>query len=246
MRTFLALFKRELATYFMSPAAYVTMVVTLIVTGAGFWLQITLPTDEPFRAEVAVFLLPTLWLMALIMATALTMRLFAEEKKAGTLESLMTVPVTETQVVLGKYFAALAMYILTFLPTISYIFLARKFSFGIEKPDIGALCAGYLVFFLSGAFYLATGLAVSSMCRNQITAAVVSFALLCGLFLIAALLPFVLTGTPAEVALFLSAAEHMKEAGRGVIDSRPLILYVSGTIFMLFATVKILESRRWI
>lgn len=246
MKIFWTLLNRELATYFMSAAAYVTMVVTLAVTGAGFWLQMTLPTDESFRPDVAVFLLPTLWLMALIAATVLTMRLFAEEKKSGTLESLMTVPVTEIQVVLGKYVAAVAMFALTFLPTVSYIFIARRCSFGMEPVDLGALAAGYLCFFLIGAFYLSMGLAVSCMCRNQITAAIVTFSLFCCLFMGVSLLPYVASGMPAEVAAFLSPVEHVKDFGRGAVDTRPVVFYAGGTIFMLFATTRILESRRWI
>ncbi|TFH16929.1 MAG: hypothetical protein E4H02_04300 [Lentisphaerales bacterium] len=246
MRNFLTLWRRELDGYFVSSAAYVMSVVVLAITGLGFWGQARLNCGEPLRLDILVFWLPTIWLMVMIVATVLTMRLFAEEKRSGTIEALMTAPVTDAEVVLGKYASALTVFAVTFLPTILYPLVLRRFSSGIGPIDGGALLSGYAMFVLMGAFYASVGLFMSAVSRSQIVAAVMSFAALCGIFLLPGVLDHAIGGSGVAILRFLSAFEHIQDSSRGIVDTRAIVLYISCTWFMLFATTKVLESRRWV
>ncbi len=246
MRELATLWRRELASYLSSPATFVGMVLVLTVTGLGFALQAVLSRGEPLRLDIMVFWLPTLWLMVLISATALTARLFAEEKKSGTIETLMTAPVTEAQVVLGKYGASLVVFVLTFLPTTSYVWFLHKFSAGMETLDTRALVVGYGMFFLMGAFYVSVGVLVSAMSRNLTVAAIAGFSVLCLLFLLLGTIGHVLIGKGLFFMEVASPFQHIADYSRGVIDSRQIIFYLSGIAFSLFAAVKVVESRRWL
>ena len=253
MRNFLVLWRKELATYFISMAAYITTVVVLIVTGLDFSFRAMLSRGEPLQLDDLSWL-PTLWVMVLMVATILTMRLFAEEKRSGTIESLMTAPVTETEVVLGKYAAALTVFVVIFAPTASHIFILRRFSSGVASIDILAVACGYLMLLLIGAFYVSIGLLLSSLSRSQIVSAVSCFAVLCVLFLLVSSLDQLVRDQAvtalqykgARVLEYISAFRHVKDFSRGVLDTRPVVLYLSGIALMLFSTIKVLESRRWL
>jgi ABC-2 type transport system permease protein len=245
MRNFFTIWRRELTAYFVSPAAYVTMVLVLGVTGIGFWLGAKISAGAPVKMDVLLFWLPTLWLMVMIVASVTTMRLFAEEKRSGTIETLMTAPVTEAEVVLGKYAAALTLFIVIFAPTAAYTPILRKFSSGMEVVDPRQIMTGYLIVFLIGAFYVSVGVLMSALMRSQVAAAIGSFAVLCVLFALVSVLGPVFEGDLSEVFNSVSAIKHVKEFSRGVIDLRAIVLYVSGTALMLFMSVKALESRRW-
>ena len=253
MRNFLVLWRKELATYFISMAAYVTTVVVLAVTGLDFSFRAMLSRGELLQFDTLSWL-PTLWVMVLMVATILTMRMFAEEKRSGTLEMLMTVPVTETEVVLGKYAAALTLFILIFAPTASYVFILRRFSTAMGPIDVLPIACGYLMLLLIGAFYVSIGLLLSSLSRSQIVSAVTCFSVLCVVFLLVSSLEQVLRDQAvtalqyrvARVLEYLSAFRHVRDFSRGVLDSRPVVLYLSGIALMLFTTTKVLESRRWL
>ena len=122
------LWRRELSAFFVSPAAYVTTFVVLVVTGMGFWAFARNSVNAPPRVDVLLFMLPTVWLMLLIVATVSTMRSFADEKKSGSFESLMTAPLTESEAVLGKYAACLTFFCIVFLPTLLYLPILARFS----------------------------------------------------------------------------------------------------------------------
>ena len=246
MRELVTLWRRELASYFTSPAVFVAMVLVLAVTGVGFSMQAALSRGSPLRVDILVFWLPTLWLMVLISATMLTARLFAEEKRSGTIETLMTAPVTESQVVLGKYAAALVVFVVTFLPTTSYMWFLRRFSSGMDTIDARALVAGYGMFFLMGAFYVSIGVLVSAMSRNVTVAAIACFALLIMLFILLGAAGHVLMGKGMFFPAIVSPFAHISDYSRGVMDSRHIVFYLSGIAFSLFAAVKVVESRRWL
>lgn len=253
MRNFLVLWRKELATYFISMAAYVTTIVVLIVAGLDFSLRAVFSRGEVLQLD-SLSGLPTLWIMVLMVATILTMRMFAEEKRLGTLEMLMTAPVTEAEVVLGKYAAALTLFFFIFLPTVTYAFVLRRYSSGIESIDPLPIACGYLMLLLIGAFYISIGLLLSSLSRSQIVSAVSCFSVLCILFLLVSSLDEVVRDQAvtafqykaARVLEYLSAFRHIRDFSRGVIDSRPVVLYLSGIALMLFSTMKVLESRRWL
>lgn len=244
MRHFRILWRRELAAYLVSPSTYVTMFAVLAVVGWGFWFTAKCSRGEPVRIDILLFQTPTLLAMLLIAATVLTMRLFAEEKRSGTIETLMTAPVTEVSIVLGKYAAALTLFAVMFAPTAAYAFILQKNSDGLELLDTRSIATGYLIFFLIGAFYLSVGVLTSSLSGSQTVAAVFSFSVMFFLF-IAGGLSSVTRGKVAAAVAYVSPFQHILDFSRGVIDTGPIVLYLSGIALMLFATVKVLESRRW-
>jgi ABC-2 type transport system permease protein len=242
MRNFFAIWSRELASCFLSPVAYVTMVIFLAVTGATFFSLLILGSGTNTTVCGILFETITFWVTILI--TVVSMRLFAEERRIGTLEPLMTAPVTELQVVLGKYFGALFFLIIVLAPTVSFVFLADWLSPGIDRIDFGALQGGCLIVLLFSAFCVALGELVSLLCRNQISSALgcltaVWFVILFGPLVSG--LPFGIGG----IGEYVSAMRHLDEFTAGTIDTRPIVLYLSGTWLVLFICVRALESRRW-
>ncbi len=246
MRTVWAIFKRELAAAFYTPLAYVILVVFLLWNGGTFVLLLQQFAANPeitgsrgplqllFGGSI-LFFLPIL-----LFCPALTMRSFAEERRAGTLESLMTAPVRDVEVVLAKYLAALLVYIVLWTPTILYALVIRKFG----AVDWGALAAGYLGTLLLGAALLALGVLASALARSQVTAFIMAFALTSGLFL-AGLGKYVFE-SEAQQALFshLNQWEHMEEFAVGVVDTRRVVYYLSVAALALFQSVRVLESRK--
>lgn len=247
MSAFLTLWRKELTGYFLSPIAYIVTIFFLVVMGAIFSLLVSVLAEGPAGVTVMNLLFgsPFFWMTMLVIVPVLTMRLIAEEKKSGTIETLMTAPVSDTAVVLAKYAGALSFYAIMWLPTATYVFVLQRFSALMAPIDLGPMAGGYLGALLVGMFYLAIGLFCSSLTSNQIVAAITSFAAMIVLFL-GGLLDYVAHQELARaISQHLSSYAHMLEFSRGQIDSRPVVFYLSGTALMLFATVKVLESRRW-
>ncbi|MBU1693366.1 MAG: ABC transporter permease [Verrucomicrobia bacterium] len=247
MKTFLTLWRKELAAYFLSPIAYVVMIFFLVVFGFSFWLLVSVLVQGPAGVSVMQELFGSLffWITLLVAAPVLTMRLFTEEKTSGTLETLMTAPVTDTEVVLAKYFGALGFYLILWLPTVAYAVVLRAFSPLTASVDLGPMLGGYLGALLVGAFYLSVGVFCSSLASNQIMAAISCFAGI-GVVFFAGFMAFLARSDAARDAFaYISSVSHMLDFARGLVDTRPIILYVTLTAFMLFAAVKVIESRRW-
>jgi ABC-type transport system involved in multi-copper enzyme maturation permease subunit len=313
-----SLLRREFAAYFLSPIGYVVLVVFLAVTGHLFAQTLNLLTATgPKGTEwpmQTMFADERFWLVFLFIPPLLTMRLFAEERGSGTLEMLMTAPLRDWQVVLAKYLACLAFYVVVWLPTLVYLpallgaqmpvvraawtpssilllsglavllvgglllwprlgtngrLVSLGLIFGgaavagvggwlhytrdaehlLEIPirlDNAPVLATYLGMFLAGAMFLAVGLLVSSLVRDQMVAAILALAI--GLvFIGAGFWPPTQDGSFASrLVYFFSVPLHFHETfTRGRIDTRPLVLYVSTAVFCLFMTVRMLERRRW-
>jgi ABC-2 type transport system permease protein len=236
MRTVFAIFQREFASYFDSPLAYIVVPAFLGLVG-GF----TLYFQDIIAAGVASMRTVFFWsaVFYLLLIPAVTMRLFAEEKRTGSIELLVTLPVTEGQMVLGKFLAALSLMTVALGLTATYpVTLAA-----LGSPDWGPIFGGYLGLFLLGASFTAIGTAASALTNNQ----VVSFLIA----LIICLLPFAsgyaLAKVPAAilpVVQYLSFEYHFNNLARGVIDSRDLFFY--GTVVALFLHIAVfaLERRR--
>lgn len=314
-----SLVRREFAAYFLSPVAYVVLVVFLAVTGHLFAVTLGLLTASgPKGAEwpmQTMFADERFWFVFLFIPPLLTMRLFAEEWSNGTLEMLMTAPLRDWQVVLSKYLACLAFYVVLWLPTLAYLpallgasapvydagawnatgialvaglgttlvgllLLLPRLGTGARAVSAAMIVAGviaaavggwlhyraaaphlleipvaldpypvlatYLGMFLAGAMFLALGLLVSSMVGNQLVAALIALALSL-LFLVAGFWrPEQDGGTLYQTLYFFSVPLHFDRAfTRGIVDTRPVILYTSVAAFCLFLTVRSLESRRW-
>jgi len=248
MSAFFTLWRRELAAYFLSPIAYVMMMFFLVIMGCGFWiLANALTADGAEGAPIMRILFDSFffWIPMLTLVPVLTMRLFAEEKRSGTIEMLMTAPVSDTAVVLAKYFGALSFYVVIWAPTVLYVVILRGFSPMSTPPDLGPIAASYLGALLIGAFYLAVGLVCSALTRNQIVAAIICFAALCALFFVGFIAFISRVDTVRDVATYFCSLAHMRDFVRGSVDSRPVVFYLSGTALMLFLAVKLVESRKW-
>jgi ABC-2 type transport system permease protein len=242
MRTLLLIWRRELESVFLSPVAYVAMALYCVTAGLTFLKAVESNVGQQEAPETLLFVSIFFWMPLFV--TSITMRLFAEEKRSGTIETLMTAPVTDLQVVVGKFLGALSFLVVAAGPCIGAAYIMIWLSPGIDVLDTGAMFGGMLILLLMAALCVAIGLLASLFSRNQIVAAIACFCAICLPFLIrpaAAVLPF---GSD-RVLEFLSAEAHIVDFSRGSVDSRPLVLYLSGMAFLLFASVKILESRRW-
>jgi ABC-2 type transport system permease protein len=231
----LTIARRELGAYFNSPIAYIVITVFLLVSGYLFFAQVFLVGDATMRDFFGISPL-----IFIFFAPAITMRLLAEEKRSGTFELLITMPVTDWQVVMGKYLAALATLGVAILLTLAYPITISR----LGELDWGTVTGGYLGLILLGGAYLAIGVMASSWTRNQVVAFILSFAITFALYLCGKLLPLV-PASLAPVIEYISLDAHFTNIARGVIDTRDLIYYASLIGACLFLATRSLESRRW-
>lgn len=170
-----------------------------------------------------------------------TMRTISEERRSGTIESLLTAPVTDVQVVLAKFLGSWLFYLAMLAPTLAYVLLLSIFG----NPEYGPIASGYLGLALLGALYVATGVLASSLTSNQVIAAVTSFVVLVVLALLA---PWIASVVPSPWRGMIKQAAirtHYTDFSQGVVDLVHVIYFVALTVYALFFTVKVLESRRW-
>ena len=249
MNKFLVLFKREVSSFFYSPIAYVVLFFFLLVTGFNFHLTVSLLTRSSSDITLleAFFNSVLFWITFLLIFPLITMRSFAEEFRLGTIETLMTAPVRDWQVVLSKYFACLLFYCVLWAPSLLYF---RIFEITSKTPganSMGAYGGAYSMLLLIGLFYISIGCFASVITRNQIIAAVMCFAAIM-LLLFMGLLSFVTLNITPQLRDFLgyfSAIEHMAEFSKGVFDSRPIVFYLSMTVLFLVLTHRVFQSRKW-
>lgn len=247
----LSLVRREFAAYFLSPIAYVVLAVFLAVTGHLFYLTLMqLTASGPKGVEFPMQLMlgdEKFWLVYLFIPPLLTMRLFAEERSTGTLEVLMTAPLTDWQVVLSKYLACFGFYIVLWLPTLAYLPAILNAQTPEGRVDPMPVVSSYLGLVLAGAMFLALGLFISSLVRSQLVAALISLFLSLGFIVVGIWRPEMDTGsTWYRILFFFSVPLHFyRDFSRGLVDTRHLLLYVSVAVFCLFLTVRSLESRKW-
>lgn len=240
--------RRELLSFFVSPIAYVVATVWLLFFGFVFYLLASFFAAQPagsgtnlleaFFGGTTLFYLPLL-----IFAPVLTMRLLAEERSSGTLEALLTAPITEVQIVLGKFFAALAFWVVLWLPTLSYVWLAART--GKDVVDMGAIGATYLGLFCIGAFYMAVGLLMSAVSPNQIVAAMLTFLVLGGLFVIGLAGYATLDDDKRALFEYVGLWTQMSAFAKGIVDTRYLVYDLSLAALALFLCVGVLQANRW-
>lgn len=251
-----AVYWKEMRSYFGSPIAYVVAAGFLVLMGYFFQNYVLTFNDYSraysFRHQQAGMPAPNVnaWVVSnffgvqffiwLIVTPMLTMRLYAEEQRSGTFELLMTSPVTIWQVLLGKFAACFTLYL-----------IIEVFAFGLigflsfyGDLNWGPVFTACLVVLLMGAAFISVGILASSLTDNQIIAAVISFILLLLLWMIDWSSRFVEPGL-AKVLQYLSIVQHMRDMTQGVIDSSDVIFYLSLTFFFLFLTYMVIESRRW-
>ncbi|MDQ6655560.1 MAG: ABC transporter permease [Verrucomicrobiota bacterium] len=249
MRKFLTLLGREVRSYFYSPVAYVVLLFFLLLSGVDFYIQISFMNGRPvgYSAEEAFFNSVFFWFAFVLIFPLITMRLFAEEFKLGTIEPLMTAPVRDWQVVLSKFCGALVFYMVLWLPTLLYFVI---FQLATKQPaanSLGAYLGAYLMLLLLGMFYLSVGCLASVLTKNQIVAAIISFCAIT-LHFFSGLLSFILqeiSSSTRQLLGYFSAIEQMGTLSRGEIDTRPMVLYLSMTVVMLVLTHQVFQSRKW-
>jgi ABC-2 type transport system permease protein len=249
MRKFYALLAREVRGYFHSPIAYIVLVFFLLVSGVDFYFQVSFMNQRPATYSVleAFFNSIFFWFAFVLIFPLITMRLFSEELKLGTIEPLMTAPVRDLQVVLAKFFGAVVFYIALWLPTLLYFWIFQKVTNQPAANSLGAYWGSYLMLLLLGMFYLSVGCFASVLTKNQIVAAVISFCTITLLFFLG-LVQFVLLDISSgmrDALGYFSAIEHMGTYSRGIIDTRPIVFYLSMTAFVLTLTYQAFQSRKW-
>jgi ABC-2 type transport system permease protein len=248
------IFKKEMRLYFTSPIAWVILTIFLLVSGYFFYsifafftlasmqsamnpamardLNVTDSVLRPLFSNISVILL---LLMPLV-----TMRLFAEERRAGTIELLLTYPVRDGAVLVGKYLAALALYALMLVFTLAYPGLVVYFA----RLEWGPLVTGYLGLLLMGSTFLAVGVLASSLTENQIVASITTFGVLLIFWVIGWSADYA-GGGWGRVLSHLSLLEHFDSFSKGVLDTKDVLYYLNFTILALFLTFRSLEARRW-
>jgi ABC-2 type transport system permease protein len=249
MRKFYVLFSREVRSYFYSPIAYIVLVFFLLVTGVDFYFQISFMNQRPltYSVQEAFFNSIFFWFAFVLIFPLITMRLFAEEFKLGTIEPLTTAPVRDGQVVLAKFFGALFFYVILWIPTLAYFWIFQILTHQPAANAVGAIWGSYLMLLLLGMFYLSVGCLASVLTKNQIIAAIISFCAITLLFFLG-LIQFILLDVSSDARQLLgyfSAIEHMGTFSRGMIDTRPIVLYLSMTMVLLTLTYQAFQSRKW-
>lgn len=235
LETIWTLFKKELMSYFNSPIAYIFIAVFLIVGNWLFFKSFFIYQQASMRGYFSI--LP--WIF-LFLAPAIAMRLWAEEKKTGTAEFLLTLPVTDWQVVLAKFFSALIFMFIALLLTITIPITIAL----LGNLDWGVIIGSYLGAMFLGGSYLALGLFVSSLTKNQIIAFVLSLVACFAAFMVGS--DFVLISAPTTIApimKFLGLGSHFYNIARGVIDTKDIIYYLTFIFLFLWLNVKIIEKR---
>lgn len=223
MRAALIIARKELASFFDSPMAYLVIVAFLAVSGFFTWW---FGTDVFIRgiADLSTFFNVANWSL-FILIPALTMRTLAEERKSGTLDLLLTRSITPQQVVVGKFLACLALIVLTLICTLPYYFTVAM----LGPIDHGAVICGYLGLVMMSAAYIALGIFASSLTANQITAFILALVIMALFHFGTSVLAANLTGLSGQIFRYLSTGTHFESMGRGVVDSRDLVYFLSLT-----------------
>ena len=245
MKPLLATFLRELRAYFVSPLAYLVMFFFLVYNGAVFAAVVSVlndprsgGTERPMDQLFQGFFF---WIILCFITTVLTMRLISEELRSGSIEVLMTAPVTEVQVVAGKYLAALTFFCALWAPTLLYAVIVGHYS----HVDWGPIAGGYFGIVCLGALFLSVGVLFSAFTKSQLLAAIMTFAVLAVLFVAGLLENLFNNETVKQTLSYIDLYNHMEEFHRGIVDSRHLIYYASAIFFFLFLASRALADRKW-
>lgn len=240
------LVKKEISSFFSSITGYLVIIVFLVVNSLFMWI---------FPGELNIFeagysSLDTLFLMApwvfLFLVPAITMKMFSEEKKSGTIELLLTRPVNEFQIVLAKFFAGVALVMFSLLPTLIYFFTVYSLGNPVGNIDTGGTWGSYIGLFFLGCTYVSIGIFASSLSGSQIvafiTGVIISFFFFTGFESIAGI-PFL--NKMESFLINFGINEHYRSISRGVVDSRDIVYFLGVISFFVFLTRVVLRSRNW-
>lgn len=240
------LYKKEINGFFSTLTGYVVVVVFLLAIGLFMWV---LPGKHNVL-DAGYANLDTLFTLApwvfLFLVPAVTMRLFAEEKRAGTIETLLTRPLSDLQIILAKYFAGLTIVLVALIPTLVYFYAVSALGNPPGNIDSGGVWGSYTGLLLLSAIYVAIGTFSSSLTQNQIIAFIVSAVLILLFYLgFSALSSLEMMTAVDDLLLKLSISTHYESISRGVIDSRDIVYFLAVITVFLAATQTVLERRKW-
>jgi ABC-2 type transport system permease protein len=235
LRNTLTITAKEFKSYLTSPMAYIIISIFLVLSGFLFGNSSSTYSETSIRGFLQIGSL-----LLLLLIAVLTMRLLAEEKKLGTIELLLTAPVRDAEIILGKFFGSLGIIMVMLVLTFYYPILLAVFG----SPDIGPIVAGYLGLFLLSCASLAIGIFASSLTSNQIVAAVVTGGILFGLWFLGSLADY-LPSAMGDVIGYFSLSTYFPDFMTGIIDTRGIVYYLSVTALFLFLAIRSLENSRW-
>ncbi len=249
MKIFLTLLNREVKSFFYSPIAYVVLFYFLFLSGYNFYFQVSILNGFPTEITVVeAFFMPALfWFPFVLSFPLITMRAYSEEYRMGTFETLTTAPVTDWQVVLAKFFGVLVFYCILWMPTLCSFAAFQYITGRMAANAAGAYWGSYLLLLLMGGFYISIGCLASALTKDQINAATISFSTIT-ILLFLGFLPDVMNITaPAikDIFSYISAVQHMQDFSKGLIDSRPIVWYLSMTALIMFLTLQVFQYRKW-
>ena len=247
MRGLWPMLKRELFAMFVTPLAWVLIVAFLVLQGAHFYLlvlnfssQMEVSADQgPVQAFFGQTIL--LYVPLLVLCPGLTMRAFAEERRSGTIETLLTAPVGTTAVVLAKFLAAFATYLVMWAPTVLYMVILRR----TGELDWHVVATGYLGVLAIGAGYISVGILASAMTKSQLLALVFATLVLVALFIVGIGELVLPDGQAREICGYVSAWAQMEDFSKGIVDLRRLVYDATLIVLPLFVTVRVVDSWRW-
>jgi ABC-2 type transport system permease protein len=256
MRNIAEIFKREARHYYTSPIAYVVIVIFTAVFGFLYFRNLTYYSQlsyqlmqnpyYPQRIDLVMAVFAPLFssnsIIFLLVIPPLSMRLFAEEKKSGTIELMFTYPVKDIQLVLGKWLASITILLVMLALTVPGVFMAFKFAGSWEW---GPVLAGYLGMFLMGVSFLSLGILISAVSENQIVALIISYGALLGFWFIGWAIDPNSGKKIADVLTEFSIIQHLDNFVKGVIDTRNVLYYVLFIFTCVFLSARVLESKRW-
>lgn len=255
--TLRTIYAKELKSYLGTPFGWVIMACTMFML--GYCLQIVIQIMSKATGENVMYYLLNIvyfWFYFIFIFPLITMRSFAEEERQGTMEGLLTAPVTTTQIVLGKYFAAYTFYLILWLPIFLYPWMSRLanmytgWRYGINaEGEIPYLLADwygpYMILALSGAFFIALGLLCSATTRSQIIAGILCTSLMITYYFLGRVTELWGEFRAAPIFHYISCTEQMSSFSRGLLDTRPVVLYLSLTVFTLALVKRVVDYRRW-
>jgi len=230
-----AIAKKELTAYFKSPIAYIVLILTISVFNIFFYMIVDQNREASLRDVFKVMEFMFVFLIPL-----LTMKIFSEEKLTGTIEFLMTSPITNTAIVLGKYLGSLIFFTLIIIMTVTYYFIIEYFG----QPDRMSILTGFLGIWLEGSFFLAIGILTSSWTHNQIIAAISSYVILFSLYFSISFTNS-LSGPMDAIVRYAGTWSHLGNFTVGLITIADVVYYLSGIIFCLILTRFGIENRLW-
>lgn len=252
MRNIIAIADKELRAYFASPMAYIIIGLFSLLFGWFFYMYLMVFVQQSeqmmqfgggaanINQQMIRGVLLNSAVIILFVMPMITMRTYSEEKRSGTIELLLTSPITDLQIILGKFFGALGLYVAMLLVTMFYMLIL--FAYG--NPEWRPIVAGYLGLLLMGGCFISAGLLISSLTKNQIVAGFITFAV----FLMLWVINWIGESsgpTTRVIVSYLSITEHFDDFARGIIDTKHVIYYLSFITFGLFLTAKSVDSERW-